>query len=1187
MENIPVKEQTLSLLMYFLEQSEGLFEDVLKEVLEEGETGNIEEALKFYQGLDNLVKTSEGSQNLKGLVKELPPKLKEASFEEPDPLFSLCLGWSKLKDRENPEVAELVGEHPELTNFFITDLNEDETEKIKKLCDQIGNEVSEVCLEESQLGPEHISLLAFIKLAEGNLKGYSETKEETLEENEDTKNETPADEEESDSPISNKWKELLAEIEGWPTSEDVWDEIEGFLEGVKMIAEEKKKIKQLLEKIENQIHALTSDNWAMVEFFGFSAISEWAVENLDEEKANEALDGLHELKEYFSSYSVLHQKSPENIVERRTLRQNMGELENKIGATFKKIENILLNYEEDKKEVGEIGFKIDEETPEEKWDYKPKKVNPIRKKAEKYNKKRTDSESETFSEKQTDKEKSLNTDNGEVISEKGAEYSQGDNLTENEVADQQKAPELEMPGATEKNEDEDFVSGKKKDGILDTGARYSSSEEMNEDTSREEESSRVALAVEIDEAESEALSFGEKKLWEMISKRDIPGAYWVSRSLENSGEDPISPDMLKALQASWWLPSGQFKVEKELGDLAKKIKTGKGESTRIVGLATALLPSILAPRVGLQNWLFTPEDCPELSKLVENIGEFAEKEISLKVEDMENRPVQVARKERIEQLSRGIENLISGNMVPEYISDQGQVVLKNLLKEEEGELYRLLDIVSKGKKRNLEKVEGMLEDWQGEEKIKQKIGKVHSGLSSLTKRVLSDPEYREMVRFIMNLLEKVEQWCSEVHSYNRIVSGENRYDEMVQILQSVTSISGPEAIKEIREIRSKNEDNPRFEGALNCVLWSLGVLMEIFKINHDVEFPNSEIKNHWWLEEARNLDEALSRRFYWTPDITTDEDGFPIEEPGGNSIIDPVYQANPSLKNLAEAGEKWLDVEDYRFIEKIIEAIESLDEEEVIRTRFEVEKEKLRQILGKKISQTEETIESALSNGFINAEQKKRFIKGINSIETEKVLNFNGAFKRLDQVRQELDKVLEEQTDELQAKEAAWAWLQLRFRRQKGESETRKYMETLFQFLGFLKIPEENSFQVLSSQKEFLHIRQRMSSSDPGRLFPQFASRTENEYDTVCFWEEPGADTLGDFIQKARLDTQALIVIYFGRLSSDQKKELMEGSRGNVQVAVLDESLILEELGKEDNALAELTLEYLALKKKNPGKKIG
>jgi len=1185
-ENRSVYEKSFSLLRYFLEQSEGLFEDVVTEVIEEGENGNIEEAINFYQGLDELANTSEPSQNLKELVKELPPKLKEASFEQPRLLINLCLGWGELKNRENPEVAELVEEHPELTNFFISDLNEEEMKKIKKLCEQIGSEVREVCLEESQLGPEHISLLAFIKLAEGKLKNYSQTKEDSLEENEETTQENPAEEDKVDSPISDRWKELLAEIEGWPTSEVVWDEIEGFLDGVKKIAEEKKKIKQLLEKIENQIHALTTDNWDMVEFFGFSSISEWVAENLDEETANEALDGLHELKEYFSNYSVLHQKVPKNIVERRNLRQSMGELENKIGATFKKIENILLNHDEDKKELGEIGFKIHEGSPEEeKWDYKPRKVSSSEKKTENYNEKRAIPEGNAPSEEKPENDKSSNNSNEEVVKEKKEEYSQGEDLSEKGIEDQQKTSHQEINGDKVKNEVEDFNSGQKNDENLNAGASYTEPKEMDEDTSREEESSRVALAVEIDESESEALSFGEKKLWEMISKRDIPGAYWVSRSLEKEGEDPISGEILKTLQASWWLPSGQFKVEKELADLARKIKTGKGESTRIVGLAAALIPSILAPRVGLQNWLFSPDDCPELSKLIENIEEFAEKGISLKVEDMQNRPVQVARKERIEELAKDIENLISDNMVPEYISDQGQFVLKNLLKEEEGELYRLLDIVSKGKRRNLDKIEEMLGDWQGEEKIKQKIGKVHAGLSSLTKRVLSDPEYREMVRFIMGLLEKVEQWCSEVQSYNRIVSGDNRYDEMVQILQSVTSISGPEAIKEVREIRSQNGDNPRVEGALNCVLWSLGILMEIFKISHDVEFPHSEIKNHWWLEGARSLDEALSGRFYWTPDITTDEDGYPAEEPGCDSIIDPVYQAEPSLKNLAEAGEKWLDVKDYRFIERIIEAIEDLDEEEVIKTRYEVGKEKLRQILGKKISQTEETIGSALSNGFINEEQKKKFIKGINSIETGKVLNFNGAFSRLDQVRQELDKVLEEQADELQAKEAAWAWLQLRFRRQKGENETRKYMETLFQFLGFLKIPEKNSFKVLSSQNEFLHLRLRMSSSDPGRLFPQFASRTENVYDTVCFWEEPGADTLGDFIQKAQLDTQALIVIFFGRLSSDQKKELMEGSRGDVQVAVLDESLILEELGKEDNALAELTLEYLALKQKSPGKK--
>ncbi len=1179
-EKLSVFDQTRSLLMYFLEQSDGLFEDVLTEVIEEGKSGDIEEARFFYQGLGEIVDTSGQSQNARELVKELPLQLKELSSEDPKFLFKLCLGWGKLKNRENPEVAELVAEHPELTAFNISDLNEEEIEKIKKLCEQIGSEVREVCLEESNLGTEHISLLAFIKLAADNLNSHSETKTENTVAEEETVQENPAEQFKSSTAISKRWKELLEEIEKWPTSEDAWDEIEGFLDGVKMIAEEKKKVKQLLEKIENQIRTISSDNREMIEFFGFSAITEWVAENLEKEPAKEALDRLHELKEYFSSYSVLHKRKPENIVERRNLRQSMAELENKIGATFKKLEELLLNYDHDRSEIGEIGFRVQEEPAEkEKWEYVPRvnrassKPSPEIKEGE-IDTPPAEEKPEETSPPEEKKEKHSPKDYGEYRAV-DKETETGEENKENTIKHQ--------PIQDDQTEEEEVFNGKEKEGEVFSPPDDVSPQEEKTNPAQEAQNSRVALAVETDEVESEALSFGEKKLWEMISRKDLQGAYWVSRSLEQKGEDPIPANLIKILQASWWLPAGNYKVEKELVKLASSIRRAKGESAKVVGLAAALIPSVLAPRSGLQGWLFSPEDCPELAKLVENIQDFAEKGIGLKLEDMQNRPVQVARKERIKELSGEIEEKLNEKLIPSHISEQGQVILKNLL-QEEGELYKLLDIAGKGKRRNLEKVEEMLEHWQGEQKVSQKISRVHAGLSSLAKKVLKDHEYREMVSFIFKLLEPVEQWCSEVHSYNRIVSGEERFDEMVQILQSVISISGPEAIKEVRGIRSKNEENVKLEGALNCLLWSLGVLLEIFGINHNVEFPNSEIDNQWWLVDTRNLDEAFGRRFFWVPEVTVDEEGYPVEEPG-KSIIEPLNETQPGPQNLAEAAKKWLEKEDYRFIERILRVIEGQEGEEAVKAGYEEEKENLRQTLVKKISQTEETIDSALSNGFINEEQKKRFKKGITSIETDKVLNFNEAFGRINQVRQELDKVLEEQTDELQAKEAAWAWLQLRFRRQKGEGETRKYMETLFQFLGFLKIPEENSFQVISSQQEILHLRQRMSSSDPGRLFPQFASRTENEYDTVCFWEEPGADTLGDFIEKAKLDTQALIVIYFGRLSSDQKKELVEKSSGALQVAVLDESLILEELGKEDNALAELTLEYLALKKKGPGKK--
>jgi len=1174
-------QKARDLLISYLDGSEDLLRGIVSQVVEEGYEGKIEPINNFMESYNNIIGSSREGDDSEVLVKEIPPRIKELSFDNPNLLLELCFGWAELIKKQAPDIAELVEDHPQLNQEPKINLNsEEDLEKIKTLCNSIGAEISEVSFEESALNSEQFSLWTAIKIIEKSFEGPEESTREKMD---IPVEKVPITEGEENS-ISDKWQDLLSEIESWPTSEDVWDEIGGFLQGVKRIAEEKKKIKLLYEKILGQLRTIKVENSDMLEFFGFSALCDWANETLDKESAEIVLENLQELKESFASYSVLHERTPENIVERRNLRGQMAELENKIGSLFKRLEKLLFSYGDEGKgnEVGTIGFKVEDDTvTSEEWEYNPEKISRVNRE-NLGGKIKNNSGKEILKENQNNYSKTGRDDGKKELfsSEKELEEK-----PKKEKETKSKESQIEFGKKSEKPEQ----VFKEENGEDDFPGQFSedpgSSEEKQMDANSPDmkETHRVALAEKAPEPESEVLTFGEKKLWEMIGRKDLPGAYWVSKSLEKAGEDPLASGLIKALQSSWWLPGGGFKVEKELRNLASDFEIKRGESERIFALAAALVPSILAPQTRMQKWLFSTEDCPELANLIENIQDFADKGIALKIEDMQNRPVQVARKERIKELSLEVEGLLAEGTVPNFISEQGQIILKNLLKEE-GELFKILDLVAKGKRRNLEKVEELLQDWQGEGKISRKISQIHSGLSSLAKKVLKDYEYREMTDVIIGLLEPVEQWCNEINSYNKIVSGDERYDEMVQILQSVASVSGPKAIKEVREVREKNKDNPKFEGALNCLLWSLGVLLEIFKIDHDVEFPSSGINNQWWIEGARNIDQAMSKRFYWVPEISTDESGYPNEDPG-NSIVDDLYQTKPEKDALVEVGKKWLEIEDFSCMDNILKAIEGHEEEETIKSRYHEEREKLSQVLGKKISQTEETIESAMGNGFINEEQKKRFKRNITAIEPEKVFNFKSAFEELNKVRQGLDKVLEEQTDELQAKEAAWAWLQLRFRRQKGEGETRKYMETLFQFLGFLKIPEENSFKVISSQNEFLHLRQRMSSSDPGRLFPQFASRTENQYDTVCFWEEPGADTLGAFIQEAKLDTQALIVIYFGKLSPDQRKELIEGSKGDVQVAVLDESLILEELGKEDNALAELTLEYLALKKKAPGKK--
>lgn len=146
-----------------------------------------------------------------------------------------------------------------------------------------------------------------------------------------------------------------------------------------------------------------------------------------------------------------------------------------------------------------------------------------------------------------------------------------------------------------------------------------------------------------------------------------------------------------------------------------------------------------------------------------------------------------------------------------------------------------------------------------------------------------------------------------------------------------------------------------------------------------------------------------------------------------------------------------------------------------------------------------------------------------------------------------------------QARDVMDNWIQLIEKKHKLEdSDFNKKLMSIFTFIGFTLDNRLYSVKKIKTEANWRLYQIKMSASDLARPFPQLGSLTNGVYDVVCLWQRPGADAVGGLLHDSRLESRNLIVIYFGRMTDYQRKELNAMTRKRkMVVAVLDEILLV------------------------------
>lgn len=112
----------------------------------------------------------------------------------------------------------------------------------------------------------------------------------------------------------------------------------------------------------------------------------------------------------------------------------------------------------------------------------------------------------------------------------------------------------------------------------------------------------------------------------LIAENDVPGAYWLVRSMLAHGETPAVPvELLEAIAGGRWLSENTPGFIDDLHRIVRSFEPDrKSVEQALLGLAGSLRPTLLAHTVGLQNWLDAPSTAPSLGRLPAIVAEFAQ-----------------------------------------------------------------------------------------------------------------------------------------------------------------------------------------------------------------------------------------------------------------------------------------------------------------------------------------------------------------------------------------------------------------------------------------------------------------------------------------------------------------------------------------------------------------------------------
>jgi hypothetical protein len=495
-------------------------------------------------------------------------------------------------------------------------------------------------------------------------------------------------------------------------------------------------------------------------------------------------------------------------------------------------------------------------------------------------------------------------------------------------------------------------------------------------------------------------------LWQSVRCGDLAGAYWWCQSKQAEGNPSgIEPWLIAAVQASLWRPEHDLALADDLSMIALEHTVPVDPPSQLLATAAALLPTLTQPAFDLRHWLDANFPLPKTRDLVSTIRGFVDSGCKVRVQDIGNRQPR-------EQTERELQSVVEEanhwlQQAPSHTTcfPRANHVWKVMVSHG-GPLHKLLEQVVHDRRREVQVVKHELNVWNRRESIVRRLHELDGKLHKTKRGPIQASPIEQIVSWTFDACQLAQRWCNDIQHLEGIGDEANWFDQQVdELVKSIRQVL-PDCFQELDEQHGGDDAT---SAAADCLRWALEQLAELFAVpvsataipaavdgdvvRHASFFPSIE---------PRGLRHALARRLWWLPEIELDDEGQPISD-ALPKLAAALEREDVRSRPLRDALGQWIEREDFRFAEGILQILEQSDNWEeakgtvddalaTARMRLRLEKEKSER-------QVRHAIVDGVLSDAVRAEDEGRLL----GIDVEQVLDFPAAQRELREVQARIE----------------------------------------------------------------------------------------------------------------------------------------------------------------------------------------
>ncbi len=532
------------------------------------------------------------------------------------------------------------------------------------------------------------------------------------------------------------------------------------------------------------------------------------------------------------------------------------------------------------------------------------------------------------------------------------------------------------------------------------------------------------------EAVPEALSPEEKAnrmLLSSLAEGDGMTAYWLAWAMEGQHLVPVFPaPLLKAVQGAFWgmrlWPERPFTMLHELREAPYQYTSGDRETEQWMSAAAALYLALVDPSGGWGDWLNVHSGAiPALKDLAEVVRTFTLRGWPLSQEDIEGAKGKEEREKSLRAITEKASGWLSAAPRRRTTYQRASDVWRNMVSPPDGDLYRWFQIVVQDQRNRVGEVEVTLRDWRRSNWVDDRIQEIDQSLVGRKLTPIEGIARRQIIRWVEEACDLAEAWIQAVRREQQLEREEWIQENIVQLLRNAESLL-PVVVEQVDKLLRQMDAGSVEYAALRTLHRSVISLQRILLSSGEpISVGRYEPSNDDLLR--RSLEENLIYRLLWVPGIPLEE-GPAVNVKDAPAILQALTDPTLQRKDAEEALLGWIERRDYRFVDFLLPYVPP-----VWKDRY---RESLRQDIASTREEMDDTVsavEQALLDGLISEDERgaplgtieavrKELARVEHQAEEQRVLpNLCALSDRLRQVREELE---EKRRGRLQAQRAHW-----------------------------------------------------------------------------------------------------------------------------------------------------------------------